>query len=80
MVLPAKSIICMPCHAATLSAGDTVTVLSLLLFGAGMIFIGSVWFSGGDSAAGTGHKLMQAIRAAARDRFFKPNLEYYRRV
>jgi nitrate reductase gamma subunit len=69
MVLPAKSIICMPCHAATLSAGDTVTVLSLLLFGAGMIFVGSVWFSGGDRPAGVGHKLMQSVRAASRNVF-----------
>ena len=65
MVLPAKSIICMPCHAATLSVGDTVTVLSLLFFGAGMILIGSVWFSGGDSPARAGLKLKQAIRAVA---------------
>jgi len=71
MVLPAKSIICMPCHAATWSAGDTVTVLSLLLFGAGMIFVGSVWFSGGARPAGDGHKLMQAIRTAAGKVFSK---------
>jgi nitrate reductase gamma subunit len=65
MVLPPKSVICMPCHAATLSAGDTVTILSLVFFGAGMIFIGSVWFSGGDDTAGTGNKLTQSIRAVA---------------
>ena len=69
MVLPAKSIICMPCHAATLSADDTVTVLALLFFGGGMIFIGSVWFSGRGRPAGDGPKLMQAIRAAARSLF-----------
>jgi len=65
MVLPAKSIICMPCHAATLSVADTVTVLSLVLFGAGMILIGSVWLSGGEASAGAGLKLTQSLREAA---------------
>ncbi|MEJ2169107.1 MAG: hypothetical protein P8X90_26635, partial [Desulfobacterales bacterium] len=65
MVLPAKSVICMPCHASTLSVGDAVTVLSLVLFGAGMVFIGSVWFSGGDETAGAGLKLARSIRSLA---------------
>jgi predicted CXXCH cytochrome family protein len=65
MVLPAKSFICMPCHAATVSVGDTVTVLSLLLFLAGMAVIGSVWFSGGNQTVGTGLKLAQSIRAVS---------------
>ncbi len=65
MVLPAKSIICMPCHAATLSVGDPVTVLSLVLFLAGLVLTGSVWFSGGDQTAGTRLKLTQSIRAVA---------------
>jgi len=64
MVLPAKSIICMPCHASTLSVGDTITVLSLVLFTAGMILIGSVWFSGGKARAGGGSKLAQPLREA----------------
>jgi nitrate reductase gamma subunit len=63
MVLPAKSLICMPCHASTLSVGDSVTVLSLVLFLAGMVVIGSVWFAGGDQKAGSQLKLMQAIRS-----------------
>lgn len=63
MVLPAKSIICMPCHASTLSVGDTVTVSSLLLFLAGMVVIGSVWFSGGDRSVGSAFKLAQSIKA-----------------
>jgi len=46
MVLPAKSVICMPCHAATFSAGDTTTIIALLLFLVGCIGLGSVWFSG----------------------------------
>jgi nitrate reductase gamma subunit len=36
MVLPPKSILCMPCHAATFSVGDTTTILTLVVFLAGM--------------------------------------------
>jgi len=46
-ILPAKSIICMPCHAATFSIGDAPTVLSLLIFLIGIINILFIWFSGG---------------------------------
>jgi nitrate reductase gamma subunit len=45
MVLPAKSILCMPCHAATFSAGDMTTIVSLFLFLAGMTSLCIVWFS-----------------------------------
>ncbi|MBN1104997.1 MAG: hypothetical protein JXL84_16400 [Deltaproteobacteria bacterium] len=37
MILPAKGILCMPCHAATFSVGDPTTVLSLIVFLAGML-------------------------------------------
>jgi len=66
MVLPAKSIICMPCHTATFSIGDTVTVLSLVLFLFGFFAVGSVWFSGGDPSAGSGRKLKKSIGAVFR--------------
>ncbi|MBT6341653.1 MAG: hypothetical protein HOJ48_20415 [Desulfobacula sp.] len=46
IVLPAKSVICMPCHAATLSVGDTTTTAALSLFILGILSISSVWFSG----------------------------------
>ncbi len=46
MVLPAKSIICMPCHAATFSVGDTTTIIALVIFFGGILFLGSIWFSG----------------------------------
>lgn len=36
MVLPPKSVICMPCHTATLSFGDTITVVSLVVFSMGL--------------------------------------------
>jgi nitrate reductase gamma subunit len=46
MVLPAKSILCMPCHAATFSVADTTTVLALIVFAIGMAGSLSYWFSG----------------------------------
>lgn len=36
MVLPPKSVLCMPCHTATLSFGDTITVVSLIVFCMGL--------------------------------------------
>ena len=55
MILPAKGILCMPCHAATFSVGDTTTVLTLIVFIAGMVMIFSYALSGsmpGQSDAG----------------------------
>lgn len=46
MILPAKSVMCMPCHAATLSVGDTTTMVALALFILGFLSISSVWFPG----------------------------------
>jgi len=46
MILPAKSILCMPCHAATFSVGDTTTILALIVFLAGLVMTVSVWLSG----------------------------------
>jgi len=46
MILPAKSILCMPCHVATFSMGDKTTIISLILFLAGILSLGAVWFSG----------------------------------
>ncbi|HDR16993.1 MAG TPA: hypothetical protein ENN79_16195 [Desulfobacteraceae bacterium] len=46
MVLPAKSFICMPCHAGTFSVGDTVTVVALLIFLAGVVMFFAYWTSG----------------------------------
>ncbi len=47
MVLPAKSILCLPCHVATFSIGDRTTLFALLIFSVGMGGLGVVWFSGG---------------------------------
>ncbi|HYQ59993.1 MAG TPA: MFS transporter [Desulfatiglandales bacterium] len=49
MVLPAKSIICMPCHAGTFSAGDTTTLITLILFLAGLVMVFSYVLTGGSS-------------------------------
>ncbi|UCF84305.1 MAG: respiratory nitrate reductase subunit gamma [Desulfobacteraceae bacterium] len=46
MILPAKSILCMPCHAATFSVGDTTTILSLIVFLAGIVMVLSYVLSG----------------------------------
>jgi nitrate reductase gamma subunit len=45
MVLPAKSVLCMPCHAATFSIGDRITLFALAVFLLGMIGVGGLWFS-----------------------------------
>lgn len=52
MVLPAKSILCMPCHAATFSVGDTTTIVALIVFLAGLVMSLSVALSGSFSARG----------------------------
>jgi nitrate reductase gamma subunit len=63
MVLPAKSIICMPCHTATFAIGDTITVLSFILFLFGFAAVGSVWISGNEASAGAGRGLKKSIKA-----------------
>jgi nitrate reductase gamma subunit len=50
MVLPAKSVICMPCHAATFSVGDTTTIIALVIFLAGILLLLSYWLTGTFSA------------------------------
>jgi nitrate reductase gamma subunit len=47
MVLPPKSILCMPCHAATFSVADMTTIISLFIFVVGMASLCIVWFSAG---------------------------------
>jgi len=52
LVLPAKSLICMPCHAATFSVGDTTTVIALLIFLGGIVMVLSYWLTGTFSGRG----------------------------
>ena len=67
MVLPPKSVLCMPCHVATFSVCDTTTVAALLVFAAGMIGLCTVWFSGrkGERADQGGRKLRGGLRPLA---------------
>lgn len=46
MVLPAKSLICMPCHTATFSADDKVTITSLIIFILGMVSVFFILLAG----------------------------------
>jgi hypothetical protein len=46
MILPAKSILCMPCHVATFSVRDKTTLVSLFILLVGLLGLGTVWFSG----------------------------------
>jgi nitrate reductase gamma subunit len=66
MVLPAKSVMCMPCHAATFSVGDMPTLIALIIFGVGILCAGSIWFSGslvGVADSGVGSKFLKTIQS-----------------
>ena len=66
MILPAKSVMCAPCHVATLSVGDTITLLTMTLFFLGLICMGTVWFSGS-----TGADMNKIIRSSIHSIFSK---------
>jgi len=53
MVLPPKSVLCMPCHAATFSVGDTITIVALIVFAAGIVLMFAYVLTG-TRGAGTG--------------------------
>jgi nitrate reductase gamma subunit len=64
MVLPAKGVLCMSCHAATLSVGDTITVVSLLIFLLGIAALSTLWLGGvpqGTGRAAIPAKILQAV-------------------
>jgi hypothetical protein len=46
MVLPAKSILCMPCHMASFSLNDTISITAFIIFLCGMVLFFSVLLSG----------------------------------
>jgi nitrate reductase gamma subunit len=52
VVLPAKGILCVGCHAATLSVNDAVTIPSLVVFLLGLTVAMSLWLSGSGSLIG----------------------------
>lgn len=65
MILPAKSVICMPCHAATFSAEDSISIVSLIVFFIGLLFLASVWLPG-DTKIGTVIKLTIKVLFSSR--------------
>jgi hypothetical protein len=70
MILPPKSILCMPCHAATFSVGDTITLITLAVFLGGFALAASVWFSGslpGEERQTPSHKALTMIAHATRN-------------
>ncbi len=67
MILPPKSVLCMPCHTATFTAGDTTTLVSLAVFAFGMIGFMTLWFSSsfaGSAGGGFIPNAAGAIRGA----------------
>ncbi len=69
MILPAKGILCMPCHAATFSVGDTTTIIALIIFLAGLILTLSVWLTGslpGQSPANSFYKFFMLLWSAVK--------------
>ena len=64
MVLPAKSILCMPCHAATFSVADTATILALIVLFAGLVLILSLLLSAslpGEGDVGPFRKIVKLL-------------------
>ncbi len=69
MILPAKGILCMPCHAATFSVGDTTTIIALIVFLAGLILTLSAWLTGslpGQSTANPFYKFLAILWSSVR--------------
>lgn len=62
MALPAKSVICMPCHTATFSVGDTITIVSLLIFLLGLVLFFSFYLSGSLPGTAGGNSVTRLFR------------------
>jgi nitrate reductase gamma subunit len=58
-VLPAKSLICVECHSASISLNDPVSIITFVLFLGGVAITLSLWFRGtlGDPAYSTHEKI-----------------------
>jgi len=76
MTLPAKSVICMPCHTATFSVGDTVTIASLLIFLFGLVLFFSLYLSGSLSGSAGGNAVTKLLRlsGSAAKNIFSPRI------
>ena len=53
-ILPAKSMLCMPCHTATFTLSGTSSILGVLGFAFGMLTLVGVWVSGAGGSLGAG--------------------------
>ena len=70
MILPAKSMLCMPCHAGTFSVGDTTTIIALIVFLLGIGTSFAYWLSGsitGEKNANTVDKLIKLFRVLVKN-------------
>lgn len=61
-VLPSKSVVCMPCHAATFTANDPLSLAALIIFGLGLISAAIYWL-GGRGPNWSGHGPIRAGEA-----------------
>jgi predicted CXXCH cytochrome family protein len=75
MVLPARGILCVGCHAATLSVNDAVTIPSLLVFLLGLAAAVSLWLSGsGSLIGGLKPRLLVALKSLLMDTILQRRL------
>jgi predicted CXXCH cytochrome family protein len=63
MVLPAKSILCMPCHMASFSLNDTISIAAFIIFLCGVILFVSVLLSGTMRQLGSKNPLLKLLQA-----------------
>ena len=63
VALPAKSILCMPCHTATFSLDDTLSITAFVVFLFGMALFVSVLLTGAMSSIAGKNPLMKLLQA-----------------
>ena len=78
MVLPAKGILCMPCHTATFSLDDAISIIGLVIFLCGMVLFLAVLLTGAMPHVSSRnpfvkllHALWDMVRAIFSPRVFK---------
>ena len=76
--LPAKSIICMACHASTFSVSDPLSIAALIIFLIGISGTAAIWISAGSSYRNKAHsgssRVMRIINALIIDVIFQRKL------
>ena len=63
MVLPAKSMLCMPCHTATFSLNDTISIFALVIFLCGMVLFVAVLLTGTMAHITSTNPLLKLLQA-----------------